>query len=127
MRTEDGATLLESIFAVGLLMIMTVGTIQVALLLYARNLVQASAHEAARAAVERDVLDDVATDVARRVVHTSVAPMTRRVEVAVGRTSIGIQDVVTVKVDAILKPHGPIPVSFPVHAVARLSTTGAPE
>lgn len=126
MRSQRGAVVLESIFAVALLMIVALGVIQIALLLFARNMVQASAHEAARAAIERGLAPDAASETARRVATASMGSMARRLDIATERRRIGTQEVVTVRVTAILEPAGPIPIAPAVVATARIGTTAEP-
>src|SRR5687768_13461790 len=51
-RSESGSALIESTFALVLLMFLVLGTIEVAFALYGRNVVLNAAHQAARTAVE---------------------------------------------------------------------------
>lgn len=118
--------MLETIFGVVLLMVIAVGSIQVALLLYSRNLVQASAHEAARAALVKGLDDDEARTIAGRVVHRSLSPVTRDIEVALERSRTGSQMVVSVQVRAVAEPSGPIPIAVPVYSAAEIRATAEP-
>lgn len=126
MASERGSTILESVFAIALVMATAVGAIQVALLLYARNVVQASAHEAARAALERGVSDEEARIVAMRMASTSIGKMARDVAVELDQRRVGRRDIVTVRVAASLVPTGPLPVSVEARGVATVGTAAEP-
>lgn len=118
--------MLETIFGVVLLMVVAVGSMQASLLLYTRNLVQASAHEAARAASVRGLDDGEARTIADRVVHRSVGSITRNLEVALERKRAGSLMFVSVQVRAVAEPTGPVPVIVPIHSVAEIRTAAEP-
>ena len=124
--SDRGSLALESIFAIVLLMVIALGTMQVAFLLFARNSIQASAHEAARVAIERGADISEARFIAHRVVDASVGGMVNDLRVDVSRDHSGLQQRVTVVVHASVTPSGPVPFEMPVRATARLSTVAEP-
>ena len=88
------------------------------MLLYARNVVQASAHEGARAASELGAGPLEARDVARDSIEGSAGGLVDdlRVEAAVSRT--GEVSLVQVRVHALIGGVGPIPLPFPIETTA---------
>ena len=100
---------------------LALGLVQVAFVLYGRNVVISSAHEGARAAVElgRDPAD--AVGVATRTVEESAGGLVDDMSVDVSVQGSGSQAVVTVHVRANLRGFGPIPVGVPVDATASAS------
>lgn len=109
-----------------LLMVVAVGTIQLWLLLYARNTIHASAHEAARAAVERGTTGDEARSAAILMVRRSIGGMADVVTVDVSGRRLVNRRVVTVQVDARVAPTGPLPISVSVRASARVAAAAPP-
>lgn len=108
---ESGSASVESIFAIVFVMILALGAIQVAFLLYGRNVIAAAAHEGARAAVElgRGPADAIATAVA--TARGAAAGMARHVEVTADVRTAGDARAVDVEVSARLRSFGPIPIS----------------
>lgn len=104
------------------ILIMVLGSIEVAFVLYARNVVASAAHEGARAAVEIDRTPAQASAVARRTVERSAGGFVRNLVVRTDTTTsldgVGRSAVV---VSAHLRVLGPIPFSFPVRLTARAS------
>ncbi len=113
--------------SIALLMVLTVGTIQVALTLYGRNVVQASAHEGLRAMVERGVTHSAGEIVATRTVQDSVGSLVQDLEVDVASTSAAGGRRVLVRVTARLRSLGPVPLSVPVTSAAEAFVEGEPE
>lgn len=126
VESDRGSVALESIFAIVLLMVIALGTMQVAFLLFARNSIQASAHEAARVAIERGADISEARSIAGRLVDASVGGMVNDLRVDVLRDHSALQQRVTVVVRASVRPSGPVPFEMPVRATARLSTVAEP-
>jgi Flp pilus assembly protein TadG len=122
-RDEDGAAPLESIFAIVFLMLLALGTIQIAYALYARNVIAASAHEGARAAVEfgRDPAD--AESVARRVIAGSAGNLVTDLDIDLTLSSA---DELRVTVSARVKAWGPIPIPIRLTSTAT-STRFSPD
>ncbi len=125
-RTQRGSALLESIFALLLLLMLVLGAIQVAFVLYARNIVAASAHEGARAAVELERNADDARTVASEVVRSSAGGLVEEIEVAVSVQALGDLSIVRVRVTGRLKSFGIVPVRIPVGSVATSVRREAP-
>jgi hypothetical protein len=119
--SEEGSAVVESIFGLLLVMTLALGVVQVALGLYARNVVIAAAHEAARAAIELGGSERDATTVARRTVEAGAGGVTRDLVVEAIRERSGDRVAVRVHVEATLEPFGPIPVSLPVSSTATTS------
>ena len=123
---QGGSALLESIFALLLLLVLVLGAIQVAFVLYARNVVGASAHEGARAAVELGRNADDARTVASEVVRSSVGGLVEQMEVVVSVQTVGDLSVVRVRVTGRLKSFGVVPIRMPVGSVATSIRREAP-
>jgi hypothetical protein len=119
--SEDGSAVIESIFGIVLIMTLVLGVVQVALGLYARNVVISAAHEGARAAIELGGSASDASRIARRTVEGSSGGVTRDLVVEAVRERSGERIAVRVRVQATLEPFGPIPVSFPVTTTATTS------
>ncbi|MDP9068870.1 MAG: hypothetical protein M3N53_11080 [Actinomycetota bacterium] len=113
--------------SIALLMVLTVGTIQVALTLYGRNVVQASAHEGLRAMVERGAALQVGEIVATRTVQDSVGSLVQDLEVDVVSATAVDGRRVLVRVTARLRSLGPLPLSIPVTSAAQAFVEGEPE
>ena len=124
--TQAGSALLESIFALLLLLVLVLGAVQVAFVLYARNVVAASAHEGARAAVELGRNADDARTVASEVVRSSVGGLVEQMEVVVSVQTVGDLSVVRVRVTGRLKSFGVVPIRMPVGSVATSIRREAP-
>jgi Flp pilus assembly protein TadG len=119
--SEEGNAPLETIFAMVMLMLLVVGVIEVAFFLYGRNVVAASAHEGARAAIElgRDRAD--AVEVATHTVRSATGDLLEDLDVLVSTTELDERTVVVVEVRGRLRGFGPVPVSAPVGARATAS------
>jgi Flp pilus assembly protein TadG len=124
---EGGSAPLETIFAMALLGLLVLGTIQVSLVLYAKNVLASSAHEGARSAVElgRDLAD--ADRIATNVVSRSAGGLVNDLEVATMVERSGVSETVIVRVTGSVAPLGPIPVSIPFSTTARASRAGGLE
>jgi hypothetical protein len=116
---QSGSSVIEVIFAMAVLLLLTLGVIEVALVLYGRNVIMASAHEGARAAVElgstpRDA-SRIVTDTVRRAAGGLVDDLAVGVAIDdnVGRSEA------RVRVSGALRAFGPVPVRIPVSVVAR--------
>ena len=123
---QRGSAPIETVFAVGILLLLALGTVQVAFALYARNVMAASAHEGARAAIElgRSPADAIA--VARRTVVRSAGGLVEGLRVGVTIQSTGTDSVVRVRIRGWLKALGPVPLPLPVDAVATSTRNTAP-
>jgi Flp pilus assembly protein TadG len=116
-----GAALVETIFATAALMLLVLGTIEVALALYARNVVEASAHEGARAGIELGRKPNDAAAVAQRTVRQAAGGLVDHLRVTVTTQDIGLRSLLRVRVSGNLESFGPVPVSIPVAATATLA------
>ena len=112
---------MESVFAIFVLMFMTLGVVQVALTLYARNVVMAAAHDGARAAVELTDAHMRAPEVARGVIQKSAGSLVDdlRIEERVIESTDRVT--VTVVVSGRLSPGGPLPIEVPMSLEASAS------
>ncbi|MDP9225637.1 MAG: pilus assembly protein [Actinomycetota bacterium] len=113
-----GSAPVETVLSIVFLMILVLGTIEVALALYGRDVVAAAAHEGARSALElgRDPAD--ASAVAQRTVRQASGRLVRDLVVTVQTRPAGNVSYVQVRVAGWLRPLGPVPVPVPVSAVA---------
>lgn len=126
MGRESGSAVVESIFAIVFLMFLVLGVIEVAFALYARNVVAASAHEGARAAIElgRDESDALA--IARDTVRRAAGGLVDDLQVDADARRVGDLLLVTVKVGGTLRAFGPVPIPVPLSAVARTTRDAVP-
>lgn len=121
LTEEGGSAVVESVFGIILVMTLVLGVVQVGLALYARNVVTAATHEGARAAIELGARDSDAVRVAQRTIEEAAGGVTRDLVVRTTQERSDDEVGVHVRVEAMLEPFGPIPISIPV--VATASTT----
>ena len=123
---ESGSAPVETVFALAILLFLVLATVQVVLALYGRNVVAASAHEGARAAIElgRSPADAIA--VARRTVVRSAGGLVEGLHVGVAVQKTGVDSAVRVHVSGWLKALGPVPLPLPVNTVATSTRSTAP-
>ncbi len=115
---ERGAAPVESVFAMIFLLVCALGVIEVALTLYARNVVLASLHEGARAAQEMGVSSASVGPVARNVISRAAGTLASDIEVSVGAAEVDGRRVVEIDLKANVVPPGPVPFTLPVHTTA---------
>lgn len=107
-----------SVFAIVLLLILVLGVVQVALSLYARNVLITSAHEGARAAVELTRSPDEGEAVARRTIERAAGGLVQTVDVRAQSFARPGERIMQVHVRARLRPLGVVPVVIPVSVAA---------
>ena len=117
MNDERGSAPVEGIFAIVMLVVLTLGGLQVALALYARNVAVSAAHEGARAIVERGAVAADAEAVAAGVVRRAAGGMVEDLAVDVS----GSRTLVSVHVRGTTARLGPVPVTIPLRATATVS------
>jgi len=115
---ERGSAPLESIFAIVFLCLLVLGVIQVSFALYARNVVAASAHEGARAAVERGVELRDASAIADTTVRRAAGGLVEDLHVAVATRKGTEEAAVSVEVAGMLRVFGPVPIRIPLRSSA---------
>jgi Flp pilus assembly protein TadG len=120
-RSARGSAPLETIFAMVLLAFLALGTIQVSLVLYARNVLAASAHEGARSVIELGSEPPDADRVATGVVRRSAGGLVEDLDVSTMVERRGPSESVVVRVSGSVAAFGPIPVSIPFSTTARAS------
>ena len=118
LTSQRGTAVLDAVVAIGLLMILALGTIQVGLTVYAHNAVSASAYEGARAAAEIGTSTSDARDVAAQMVHATVGGLLESPHISVSITDTPAGELVRVVVAGRQRALGPIPVRLPVTAEA---------
>jgi Flp pilus assembly protein TadG len=118
---ESGAAAVESIFAMVFVIVLLLGVVEVAFLLYARNVVAASAHEGVRAVVERGAGAADAELIAGRTVRESAGSLVTELQVGVVLRSSEDLERITVVVSGRVKPFGPVP--LPVTMTTSASST----
>ena len=116
--TEQGSAIVESIFGVFILLVLALGAIQVALTLYARNIVMAAVHDAARAVTEIGGGPGDAQIVAERIVRRSAGGLVDELTIDVDATTGADRYVVTVRVAGDLVSPGPVPIDLTLDAHA---------
>ena len=115
---DRGSAPVETTFAILFLMLLALGVIQVALSLYARNVVTASAHEGARAAIERGRNEADAAAIARDIVRQASGNLVDDLTVDVATSRRGGDLEVTVSVGGVVTGLGPLPFPIPLSARA---------
>jgi hypothetical protein len=115
---ERGSALVESIFAIVFLMILSLGVAQLALTLYGRNVVIASAHEGARAATELGRNPEEAVAIALRTTRSATGSLVDDLEIDVVTEPVGDDDLITVRLRGRLAAVGPVPITIPVETQA---------
>lgn len=118
---EGGAAVVDAVFGMFVALFLVLGTIQVALTLYGRNVLVAAAHDGSRAAVEIGGTPADANVVARRAIERSAGDLVDDLRVDVGTRQVADRYFVTVVAKGVLTAPGPIPVGIPV--VVRSSTS----
>ena len=114
---QSGTAAVESIFAMVFIIVLLLGVVQVAFVLYARNVVAASAHEGARAIVERGSRSDDAASVALATVRGSAGGLVDDLRVGVDLQGENA-GAVTVVVSGRVKSFGPVPFPIPLTSTA---------
>ena len=117
-ETERGSALVESIFAIVFLMVLSLGVAQLALTLYGRNVVIASAHEGARAAMELGRSEREAESIALRTTRSATGSLVRDLTIEVNTEAVHDGDRITVRLSGRLAAIGPVPIQVPVEAQA---------
>jgi Flp pilus assembly protein TadG len=114
-----GSAAVETVVSMALMLFLVLAVIEIAFALYGRNVVHASAHEGARAAVELGRTGEEARAVAVAAVRGAAGGLVRDLDVAVqvdgsmaGSTSV------IVRVRGTLRGFGPVPVPLPISATA---------
>jgi hypothetical protein len=123
-RSPSGNASLQAIFAIAFFMLLAICVVQVAMMLYARNIVAASAHEGARAAAELGRNPRAAVVVARETIEKSAGRLLEDVDVDATVRLVNGQSIVTVDVSGRLEYPGPIPVSPTLTARASATREG---
>ena len=108
-------------------MFLVLGVIEVAFALYGRNVVLASAHEGARAAVELGRDPGEAAAIAEQTVRRATGSLVEDLQVNVSTHRLAGASIVSVRVTGVVDAFGPVP--FPIHVdtVARAAMESIPE
>ena len=127
IRQEEGSAVVESVFAIIFLMLLALGTIEVAFALYGRNVVLSAAHEGARAAVEVGRTPDEAEAIAIDTVRNAAGGLVDDLRVDVASSAgEGVRSV-QVTVAGHLSLLGPLPFTVPITAHSSATHGGIPE
>ena len=119
MTTEErGSALVESIVAIVFLILLSLGVAQLALTLYGRNVVIASAHEGARAATELGRSEQEAEAIALRTTRSASGSLVDDLEIDVLTEPAGEDDLIIVRLSGRLAAVGPVPITIPVEVQA---------
>lgn len=87
MTDDDGATMVEFVAGIGLVVLLLLALVQVAVYAYAGNVARHAAHEAARAGAEVGRPDGDAASVAGRLLEAGLGASGRRFGVLASRRS----------------------------------------
>jgi len=115
---ERGSALVESIVAIVFLILLSLGVAQLALTLYGRNVVIASAHEGARAATELGRSEQEAEAIALRTTRSASGSLVDDLEIDVLTEPAGEDDLIIVRLSGRLAAVGPVPITIPVEVQA---------
>ena len=118
-QDERGSAPIESTFALLLLLLLVLGAIEVAFALYGRNVLLASAHEAARAGIELGRSPAEAQRIARSTALTAAGGIIKDMEVGVRVAETESLAIVAVRVEGTVDAWGPIPFPFRVTTITR--------
>jgi hypothetical protein len=118
LKDERGNAVIEFPVAVLFLLLLVLGTFQIAFSLYARNVVAASAHEGARAYAEIGRNADGAEAVVTRVVRRAVGGIVDGLAVRLRIDEASGTRSAVVEVTGSVKPWGVVPVGIPLQARA---------
>ena len=121
MTTQRGAAPVETVFAVVLLMFLALAVVEVAFVLYARNVVIASAHEGARAGAELGRTLAEAETVAAETVARSAGGLFDDLAVEARSLSVNDRVLIRIRVAGDLRGLGPVPIPLRVTADASAS------
>ncbi len=113
-----GSAPVESVFAIVFLLFLVLAVLQLAFVLYARNVVAASVHEGARAAVELGRSPTEAVPVATESVRRSAGNLVDGLVIDVDTKQVGSRVLVVVRARGELESFGPIPLPVPVSVTA---------
>ena len=125
LRSQRGSAPIESTFAIVFLLLLALGIVQLALALYGRNVVIASAHEGARAAVERGRSPEEVIAIAERTVRSATGGLVDDLRIEVVTTDGGGDALVRVRLVGKLSVLGPLSLPIPVEATATSVREGA--
>lgn len=126
MRSESGTATVEATFGIVVLMVLMLGVVEVSYVLYARNVVASSAHEGARAVLERGRDSGEAAAIARSTVESAAGGLVRGLKVTVETVDIGDRRAVVVRVGGIARPFGPVPFPVPLSSTATVYRDAVP-
>jgi len=111
---EAGSAVVESLSAVLFVLVLVLGTIQVALSLYARNVVMSAVHDGARAAAEARSSDLLAVTAARATISRSAGSLVEDLHVIATTDVVQDRYVARVTASGRLAVLGPVPIAIPV-------------
>ena len=106
-----------------MMMVLALSVIQISFVLYARNVIMASAHEGARRAVELGRTEAEAAALARQTAARSAGGLLDDLEVDVTSARSATGAVIRVDVVGRLKSFGPVPIPARLTATATASRT----
>lgn len=115
---ERGSATVETIGAIVMLLVLTLGALQVAFVLYARNVLASAAHEGVRAAVERGAVAGDVEPLVAAVVEQAAGGLVSDLDVVTAATDLGDREVLRVGVRGTVSAFGPLPFTVPVTAAA---------
>lgn len=117
--SEGGSAAVDAVFSIVILVFFTLGVIGVALALYGRNVLIASAHEGARAAMERGSSVPDAVEIARITIRRAAGGLIRDLKVDVAVMEMAGRELVRVQASGRIRALGPLSVPISVNATAR--------
>ena len=106
---QRGSAALETVFSIVFVMWLALGVMEVAFVVYGRNVMAASTHEGARAAVELGAAPSDAETVATQTVQRAAGRLVQDLDVTVSTYTQAGSRVVHVRARGALRPFGPVP------------------
>jgi hypothetical protein len=118
---HQGSATIDVIAALVLLIALTLGGVQIALTLYARNVLIAATHDGARRGIELGRTADEATDLARSFVESAAGGLVRDANVSAEAREMNDEFLLRVRITGTIEVPGPIPLGIPFDARATTS------
>lgn len=113
-NSERGSAVVESVAAISFILLLVLGTVQVALTLYARNIVMSAVHDGARSAVEIGGTETDAAAVASASIARSTGTLVENLRVDARTRIVSDRYLVRVVATGLLDAPGPVPLKLPI-------------
>jgi Flp pilus assembly protein TadG len=126
LKSSKGSATVELIASLVLLIALALGGVQIALTLYARNVLLAAAHDGARRGIELGRSPAEAEALARDFIEDAAGGLVSRATVSAHARSEDNGIVLQVRVTGMIDVPGPVPIGIPFHTQATSSRANRP-